>query len=138
MKIWKNELGFLRAELTVESTLQEIFDAVTTRLRDGTGRCLSGGFCTYREEHTNNLNACAIGIFIPDDEFRSWVIDSAADALIKYGFEDLGSQGLMLANALQRAHDADAYWNDNDFNSKGEIELARTAQQFCVEYKPPV
>lgn len=134
MKVWKNERGFFRAKLTEESTLQDIFDAVATRLRDGTGIAGEIDRCYYRKDGFDG-NACAAGIFMPDDPDYKEPPGLAKEALETRGICLTESQATLLLK-LQGVHDYHDHWTVKSFNAFGEECLRTMAAKQGLNYTP--
>lgn len=135
MKIWKTEQGWTRAEITSETTKQEIFDAIVVRLRDGTGQSTEGknGRCVYRNA---SGNACAAGIFIPDEKYSTpleklelWEVMFRAGLSQKAPTTDMGP--------LQLIHDELENWTGTQFNHVGEARLKSLAKRLELVYREP-
>ena len=117
---------------------QEIFDKVTDRLRDGTGRAgyiFDGVFvCQYLD---STGNKCAVGIFI-DDPSAQTSGGGVHTLICRYGdvipffmqkYSDLLSD-------LQAVHDHGGNWDKKIFNKWGEDYLVRIAAKYNLIYQP--
>ena len=147
LQVFKTEAGFLRAPLTEKTSMQEVFDAVVQRLRDGTGRSFdspldSGGACVYRDPKGN---ACAIGILIPEEKYDSGWEGSTADDVLRglhlldfiHSDEPETHVGNTLA-VLQGIHDDETSWApDGTFSPQGERRLKTAATRYGLVYTAP-
>jgi hypothetical protein len=94
-------------------TAQEIFDRVWTHfVVEGNPRSLGNdGACKYR---SSNGAKCAVGVLIPDEDYETWMDQSASmtaervlgDARCPASLRKLKPHRSLLI-ALQNAHDAD-------------------------------
>lgn len=137
MRIFKNDAGYMRAEIEKGDTSQDIFDAVTTRLRDGTARAsIDQSTCAYRENGAAS-KACAVGIFIPDNHYTLEFLEGAVEALGFYNVQHVPLGSATLLQELQILHDTGLNWEDKTFSRYGEVFLKQAAIKYGLKYTPP-
>lgn len=119
------------------SELQQAFDKMVARLRDGKGRATviddeTGYYtCVYRDHHGI---PCVAGVLLDDDhpaanpEYRKVV-----NELVREYPDETPSvirDNLDFIIAMQVRHDDSDNWTGNDFNQTGEEELAEIASRY--------
>lgn len=94
--------------MSVPQTAQELFDQVATHLLTQNAKSIAyssandGVSCRYRGP--NGLR-CAIGIFIPDDQYEPWMEGEVVTTDLVWKATGLPSHLDTLARALQQVHD---------------------------------
>jgi hypothetical protein len=109
-------------------TNQELFSRVRAHLltqrKRSVGYIESKEVCMYRG---TNGTKCAIGVLIPDDEYRVTMEGHtlAASQRVQYA-AGIAKDQMNLASRLQQIH-------DNSFVDKWETELQNAAEDFALE-----
>ena len=120
--------------LTV-NTDQEAFDAVVTRLFDGTGRAIQtqpDGWiaCRYR---TDDGNTCAVGCLIEPSSYRDWFEGVGVEELVSTHSLELGQVDMELLVQFQLFHDQTGGWDQKHLSVSGVSLLSQIAADFELD-----
>jgi hypothetical protein len=123
-------------------TPQEIVDRVWARLNDGKGQAydLKKGVCTYLDD---NGNKCAVGVFLPEinevQKYQGSLGNLLAHCKNAGGYDgadwvEFLNKNKDLLIALQKCHDAPAYWNGENYNRNGKIHFKIAVLKFGLKF----